>query len=197
MGAKEKTSKEWKWQRCIVTHPLSESQWNRVHFSIIKMESEKHKCWCMPADGPCSHRWLSTGHGRNVESMSVGQWCNWIMMKNWDPCTVWMALWRLHLRSSVPQDGGAGGILLLCQESDWAHQVACRQQIKCRSVVERRNNALIRQLAMPTCGSKIWESCTCFLSKEILVEVVHVKAHTKRKDKKEMSHFENVCHRWR
>ena len=30
---KAKTSeKEWKWQRAIVTHPLSESQWNREHF---------------------------------------------------------------------------------------------------------------------------------------------------------------------
>ena len=41
---KAKTSKkEWKWQRGIVAHPLSESQWNRGHFSVTKWESEKHK----------------------------------------------------------------------------------------------------------------------------------------------------------
>ena len=34
---KAKTSKkEWKWQRGIVAHPLSESQWNRGHFSMQK-----------------------------------------------------------------------------------------------------------------------------------------------------------------
>ena len=40
---KARTSeKEWKWQRGIVTHPLSESQWNKGHFSM-KKKSEKHK----------------------------------------------------------------------------------------------------------------------------------------------------------
>ena len=41
---KARTSKEeWKWQRGIVEHPLSVSQWNRGHFSMRKWESEKHK----------------------------------------------------------------------------------------------------------------------------------------------------------
>ena len=32
---KARTSKkEWKWQRGIVVHPLSESQWNRGHTSV-------------------------------------------------------------------------------------------------------------------------------------------------------------------
>ena len=49
---KARTSKnEWKWQRGIVVHPLSESQWNRSHFSVRKWESEKHKSWSMPAEG--------------------------------------------------------------------------------------------------------------------------------------------------
>ena len=34
---KARTSKKaWKWQRGIVKHPLSESQWNRGHFSMRK-----------------------------------------------------------------------------------------------------------------------------------------------------------------
>ena len=52
-------------QSGIVTHPLSESQWNRGHFSKEKWEFEKHKNWCMPAEGfkghvatdGCLHRW--------------------------------------------------------------------------------------------------------------------------------------------
>ena len=31
------SKKEWKWQRGIATHPLSESQWNRGHFSMKKV----------------------------------------------------------------------------------------------------------------------------------------------------------------
>ena len=42
-----KPQKEWRWQRGIVSHPLSESQWNRDHFSLKKWESEKHKSWKM------------------------------------------------------------------------------------------------------------------------------------------------------
>ena len=53
---KARTSKkEWKWQRGIVTHPLSESQWNKGHFSMKKWESEKHKSWSMPAEGFKGH----------------------------------------------------------------------------------------------------------------------------------------------
>ena len=40
---REPQRKEWKWQRGVVAHPLSESQWNRVYFSMKKWESEKHK----------------------------------------------------------------------------------------------------------------------------------------------------------
>ena len=42
--------RKWKWQRGIVAHPLSESQWNGSHFSMQKWESEKHKSWGMPAE---------------------------------------------------------------------------------------------------------------------------------------------------
>ena len=37
------SKKEWKWQRGTVAHPLSQSQWNRGHFSMKKWESEKQK----------------------------------------------------------------------------------------------------------------------------------------------------------
>ena len=49
---KARTSKkEWKWQRGIVAHPLSESQWNRGHFRMKKFESEKHRSWSMQLEG--------------------------------------------------------------------------------------------------------------------------------------------------
>ena len=49
---KARTSKqEWKWQRGIVEHPLSGSQWNRGHFSMRKWESQKYKSWGIPAEG--------------------------------------------------------------------------------------------------------------------------------------------------
>ena len=47
--------KEWKWQRGIVPHPLSESPWNRGHFNMKKLESEKHKNWGVPAEGFKAH----------------------------------------------------------------------------------------------------------------------------------------------
>ena len=53
---KARTSKkEWKWQRGIVAHPLSESQWNRGHFSVTKWESEKHRSWNMQVEGFRDH----------------------------------------------------------------------------------------------------------------------------------------------
>ena len=53
---KARTSKkEWMWQRGIVTHHLSESQWNRCHFSVEKWESEKPKSWGLPAEGFKGH----------------------------------------------------------------------------------------------------------------------------------------------
>ena len=53
---RKKAKKEWTEKTSKrVTHPLSESQWNRGHFSMTKWESEKHKSWCMPAEGFKGH----------------------------------------------------------------------------------------------------------------------------------------------
>ena len=72
---KAKTSKkERKWQRGIVTYALSESRWNRGHYSMKKWESEKHKSWCMPARGFKGHvATLGTG----------GRWgaCAWSVVR--------------------------------------------------------------------------------------------------------------------
>ena len=55
---------------------------------------------------------------------------------------------------------------------------------------EEKENALIRKLAMLNLRIKIWEETHVLMSREILVEVEHVKAHRTKKDKKVMSHFE-------
>ena len=73
---KARTSKEeWKWQRGIVANPLSESQWNRIHFIMKKWESEKHNSWSMPAELFKGHVatdgslfWVQLESGENVGS---------------------------------------------------------------------------------------------------------------------------------
>ena len=49
---------------------------------------------------------------------------------------------------------------------------------------EEKGNASIRKLAMLTCGSKFGRSFIFSTSKEIMVELEHVKAHRTEKDKK-------------
>ena len=76
---KTRTSKkEWKWQRGIVVHFLSESQWNRGHFSVTKWESGKHKSWGMAVEGLKGHV------GTNGSLLGkTGKWraCGWAVVQ--------------------------------------------------------------------------------------------------------------------
>ena len=72
---KAKMSKEWKSQRGIVAHTLSESQWNRGHFSMKKWESEKHKRVVRASrrlGRPRGRRWVLVREGWKVVSMWLG-----------------------------------------------------------------------------------------------------------------------------
>ena len=72
-------------------------------------------------------------------------------------------------------------------------KVACRHNMNHRwSMEKRKENALIRRLAMLICGSESGKKMHVLMSREILVEVEHAKAHRSKKDKKEMSHFEKL-----
>ena len=52
VGAKgENVEERWKWQRGKVAQPLSDSRWNRGHFSMKKWESEEHRSWGMQVEG--------------------------------------------------------------------------------------------------------------------------------------------------
>ena len=87
------SKKEWEWQRGIVTHPLSESQWNRCHFSVSLKSTRAGVCQhkasraMLPRTAPC---WVPLASGEHA----LGQWCSWIMMKNWGRCVGCMARWR-------------------------------------------------------------------------------------------------------
>ena len=96
---KARTSKkEWKWQRGIVEHPLSESQWNRGHFSMRKWESEKHKSWGMPAEG-------FKGHVATDGSLLGNSGKSWTTMKKWDLYMGCMAQRRQNSRFSALSRG--------------------------------------------------------------------------------------------
>ena len=97
-----RSKKEWKWQRGIVAHPLSESQWNRGHFSVTKWEFEKHRSWCMPVEGFKGH--VATD---GSSSGKTGKWaaCGWAVVQldyeEMGPCMGCMAQWRQNSRSSA------------------------------------------------------------------------------------------------
>ena len=98
------SKKEWKWQRGIVAHPLSESQWNRGHLTMTKWESEKHKSWSMPVEDHVTTDGSLQGR--------TGKWrgCGWAVVQlDYDEeighilgCT---AQWRQNLRASAPSRG--------------------------------------------------------------------------------------------
>ena len=107
-GKKRNTStKEWKWQRGIVAHPLSESQWNRGYFSMKKLESEKHKNWGLPAEGFKGHVATDGSSLGRAGKWGACGWavCSWIMMRRWCPYMGCMARWKQNLRSSQPSKG--------------------------------------------------------------------------------------------
>ena len=99
------SKKEWKWQRGIATHPLSESQWNRGHFSMKKsgsLRSTRAGVYQLKdSRATLALFWVPLESGKHV----VGQWCSWIMMKNWGFCIGCTVRWRQSLKSSSPLRG--------------------------------------------------------------------------------------------
>ena len=124
---KARTSeKEWKWQRGVVEHPLSGSQWNRGHFTMRKWESEKHKSWDMPEEG-------FKGHVAAVGSFlgKTGKCgaCGWsVVQLDYDDGALAWDVWLNGGRtrgSAHHQEGGVGSLLVPPQESMWTHQDSC------------------------------------------------------------------------
>ena len=130
MGAKGDDVEEWKWHRGAATHPLSESQWNRGHFSMKRWESEQHKRWSVPTEG-------FKGHVANDGSLlgTAGKWCacGWAVVQldyeehgavAWD---VWLDGGSIR-GAAHHQEGGVNSLLVPSQKSMWAHQGSCGQQ---------------------------------------------------------------------
>ena len=96
---------EWKWQRGIVEHPLSESQWNRVTSGWKSGSRRSDKSWGIPAEG-------FKGHVATDGSLlgTAGKWgaCGWsVVQLDYDEelgplCMGCTARWRQNLRSSAP-----------------------------------------------------------------------------------------------
>ena len=101
------STKEWKWQRGIVTHPLSESQWNTGHFSVEEWEADNCNSCGPPAEVFQGHV-ATNGSLRGV----AGKWraCGWSVVQQDNdgelgPLHGCMVQWMLNLRSSAPSRG--------------------------------------------------------------------------------------------
>ena len=112
-------------------HPLSDSQRSRGHFSVRNWGSEKHKSWCMLAEG-------FKGHVATDGSLlgTAGKWraCCWsVVQLDYDE-----ELGPLHgMYGSMEPEyevqrtmkrGGVDSFLVPPQESMWYHQGPCGQQ---------------------------------------------------------------------
>ena len=144
------TIKEWKWQRGIVEHPLSESQWNRGHFSMRKWESEAQKLGktsrrFQGLTAPC---WETLAGGEHV----VGRWRRWIMMMNWGPCVGCMARWRQNLRSSAPSGGGVDSFLVPLEECGPIKVHVDNKGTIVLGYEKVRQSVLSQEPEMQTCG---------------------------------------------
>ena len=176
-----------------MTHNLTESQWNRGHFRMKKWSLRSTRAGAYQQKGSKATLPLTVLFWVPPESgeLVVGQRCNWIVMENWDLCMVCTARWRQHWKSSAPPKR-AELTALLCLlkkvigpikvhvDSKGMRDGLWRGERKC--IEPKAGDAELR--------IKIWEELHLLVSKEIMVEVEHVKAHRTKKNKTKMSQFE-------
>ena len=127
---KARTSKkEWKWQRGVVEHHLSGSQWNRGHFSMRKWESERHMSWGWSAEGFKGHV-ATDGRKVGAYGWAVVRWDydEELATFAWDVRLVG----RRNLRSSTIKRAELTAFLGLPKKKVIGSiQSACRQQRNC------------------------------------------------------------------
>ena len=116
------SKKEWKWQRGIVVHPLSESQWNRSHRST---RAGACKQWVsgatLPRTAPC---WRMTG-GWGACGWAVAQ----LDYERWGPLHGMYGLMEAEYDvQRTIERGGADSLLVPSQKSVWTFQDSCGQQ---------------------------------------------------------------------
>ena len=139
------SKKEWKWQRGIVVHLLSEDQWNRGHFSMMKWEFEKHKSWGMPAEGFKGH--VTTDGSFLGKAGKLGT-CGWAVVQmdcdeQMGPlhgmCGSMEAEYEVQRTIKMAE---LTAFLHLLKKSDRTHQDACGQQGNCRWVTNKREKSV-------------------------------------------------------
>ena len=159
------SKKEWKLQKGIVTHLLSESQWNRGHFSMRKWESEKHKSWGMPAEGFMD---------RSLPGRA-GKWgaCDWAVV-------------QLDSDEEIGPLHGMYGSM----EAELEVQLLCLLKRVIDGLRRREREWIKPRAGDADLWIKIWEELRSLAARDITVEVEHAKSHRTKKEKKEMSHFE-------
>ena len=198
---KARTSKkEWKWQRGIVAHPFSESQWKRGHFVVTKWESEKHKSWCMSVEG-------FKGHVATDGSLlnTAGKWgaCGWAVVQlDYDE-----EMGPLHgMYGSMEAEFE---VQRTVERAELTAFLCLTRKVRGPIKVHVDNKGIIdgsrkgeKECIKPRAGDadlwiKFWEENYMNWSKRgILVEVEHVKAHRTKKEKEKMTQRERFVTEW-
>ena len=184
---KTRTSKkEWKWQRGIAEHALSESQRNRSHFSMKRWESEKLSCWSMTAEGLRAMLPLTALFRERLASGEhvAGQW------KKLD-CDEELGLLHGMYGSMEAEfevqrtikEGGADRIFC-CLLNKVIGPI--KVHVDNKGIIDRLWRGE-RKCVDPKAGDadlwiKIWEELHLLAQKDISVEVEHVKAHRTKKE---------------
>ena len=158
-----------------------------------KWESEKHKSWGMPAEG-------FKGHVATNGSLlgRAGKWgaCGWAVV-------------QLDFDEELGLLHGMYGLMeaeleeqRIIKSAELTAFLCLLKRVIGPIKVHVDNKGIIdglwkgeRKCIDPNAGDadlwiKIWEELHLLVSKEISVEVEHVRAQSTKKDKKEMSHFE-------
>ena len=172
--------------------PFSESQRNRDHFSMKKLETEKHKSWGMPAEGfkghvasdgsllqnagACGWAVVQMDHDEEMGPLH-GMYCS--MEAEFE---IQRTIKRAELTAFLCLLRKVIGPIKVYVDNGGIIDGLRRRERERVCIKPRAGDADLKYL--------IWEELHYLAERGILVEVEHVKAHHTKKEQKEMSHFE-------
>ena len=130
--------------------------------------------------------WVPLASGEHV----VGQWCSWLVMRSWDPCTGCTARWKQNFEvQRASKRAELTAFLCLLERLIGPIKVLLVDNQGITDGLWRGRNCIRPRAGDADVWIKIWEEMHCLAARDI-VEVEHVKAHRTKKEKKDMSHFE-------
>ena len=158
-----------------------------------KWEPEKHKSWGMPAEG-------FKGHVATDGSLlgTAGKWraCGWsVVQLDYDEDLGAVALVygsmqaELEVQRTVKR-AELTGFLCLLKKVLGPINVHVDNRRKIDGLCRGEGKCIDPKAGDADLWIKIWEELHLLMSRELLVEAEHVKTHRKKKDKKDISHFE-------